>query len=98
MSPFLNKTTCKDIAPLLVFYVCEEVSEDERESIRMHLANCRACSEQLAEEKAFHATLLSAPQSADELDGSGILLSQDRKSTRLNSSHVEISYAVFCLK
>src|SRR5438067_3746373 len=24
--------------------------------------------------------------------------SQDRKSTRLNSSHVSISYAVFCLK
>src|SRR3712207_8873268 len=27
-----------------------------------------------------------------------ILLDQDRKSTRLNSSHVNISYAVFCLK
>src|SRR5438874_10210062 len=26
------------------------------------------------------------------------LLEGDRKSTRLNSSHVEISYAVFCLK
>src|SRR5438874_6317874 len=25
-------------------------------------------------------------------------VTQDRKSTRLNSSHVEISYAVFCLK
>src|SRR5690349_24130414 len=25
-------------------------------------------------------------------------LATDRKSTRLNSSHVEISYAVFCLK
>src|SRR5690554_7043090 len=25
-------------------------------------------------------------------------LKQDRKSTRLNSSHVRISYAVFCLK
>src|SRR5690606_40283233 len=25
-------------------------------------------------------------------------LSSDRKSTRLNSSHVKISYAVFCLK
>src|SRR5690349_23124078 len=25
-------------------------------------------------------------------------LAEDRKSTRLNSSHVEISYAVFCLK
>src|SRR5437868_11245882 len=27
-----------------------------------------------------------------------IYLRQDRKSTRLNSSHVSISYAVFCLK
>src|SRR5437868_12372899 len=27
-----------------------------------------------------------------------ILEQQDRKSTRLNSSHVSISYAVFCLK
>src|SRR5436309_9718171 len=25
-------------------------------------------------------------------------VAQDRKSTRLNSSHVKISYAVFCLK
>src|SRR5690606_40501372 len=25
-------------------------------------------------------------------------MGQDRKSTRLNSSHVKISYAVFCLK
>src|SRR5690606_39660615 len=25
-------------------------------------------------------------------------IAQDRKSTRLNSSHVKISYAVFCLK
>src|SRR5438874_4798246 len=28
----------------------------------------------------------------------GQLRDLDRKSTRLNSSHVEISYAVFCLK
>src|SRR5438874_8503057 len=27
-----------------------------------------------------------------------IRMKRDRKSTRLNSSHVEISYAVFCLK
>src|SRR5690606_39962961 len=27
-----------------------------------------------------------------------ILPGEDRKSTRLNSSHVKISYAVFCLK
>src|SRR5256885_12291942 len=28
----------------------------------------------------------------------GLCLPQDRKSTRLNSSHLVISYAVFCLK
>src|SRR5256885_6437313 len=28
----------------------------------------------------------------------GCLVRQDRKSTRLNSSHLVISYAVFCLK
>src|SRR5690606_41429465 len=27
-----------------------------------------------------------------------VVATQDRKSTRLNSSHVKISYAVFCLK
>src|SRR5438876_5720666 len=41
------------------------------------------------------------------IDGSGVLLTHasrveesdtDRKSTRLNSSHPSISYAVFCLK
>src|SRR5438874_5834549 len=30
--------------------------------------------------------------------GRNIHFETDRKSTRLNSSHVEISYAVFCLK
>src|SRR5690625_4175959 len=39
----------------------------------------------------------SAAHVADDMDGkiAGII---DRKSTRLNSSHVAISYAVFCLK
>src|SRR5207249_7010564 len=35
------------------------------------------------------------PFDAKELISSGL---EDRKSTRLNSSHVSISYAVFCLK
>src|SRR5258708_8591911 len=35
-----------------------------------------------------------------DLDGNGVrrLQREDRKSTRLNSSHQIISYAVFCLK
>src|SRR3712207_8336629 len=35
----------------------------------------------------------------DRIDGgSGVDSIEDRKSTRLNSSHANISYAVFCLK
>src|SRR5437773_3968711 len=30
--------------------------------------------------------------------GRPLILNPDRKSTRLNSSHITISYAVFCLK
>src|SRR5690606_39734197 len=33
-----------------------------------------------------------------EREDVGAALGVDRKSTRLNSSHVKISYAVFCLK
>jgi len=73
-----KKMNCRDVAPLLVFYVCEEVDDGERELIETHLACCKACTEQLADEKAFHSTLVSAPQSADEQDASGILLAQCR--------------------
>src|SRR3712207_8935891 len=34
----------------------------------------------------------------EERRDSALRMSQDRKSTRLNSSHANISYAVFCLK
>src|SRR3712207_6974942 len=40
-----------------------------------------------------HARRIIAPGTALAVE-----LAQDRKSTRLNSSHANISYAVFCLK
>src|SRR5690349_23565279 len=43
-----------------------------------------------------YCCVLSACMSGGSSDGQGS--AGDRKSTRLNSSHVEISYAVFCLK
>src|SRR5699024_11350634 len=43
--------------------------------------------------KLFVEQTLTAPMTR-ELEAAGL----DRKSTRLNSSHVSISYAVFCLK
>src|SRR5688572_31558592 len=51
--------------------------------------------------RADLASLAGAAQAADEIasktDRLDALL-KDRKSTRLNSSHSQISYAVFCLK
>jgi len=78
MSSNEKTVKCKDVAPLLVFYACEEVSESERELIETHLANCKACGGQLTEEKELHASLASLPQTADEVDSSGVLLSQCR--------------------
>src|SRR5690242_20942762 len=40
--------------------------------------------------------VLPAEDSGDGTDA--VEVHQDRKSTRLNSSHMSISYAVFCLK
>src|SRR3712207_8825613 len=38
------------------------------------------------------------PQAVGRVDRGPFDLGEDRKSTRLNSSHANISYAVFCLK
>src|SRR5690606_42080510 len=40
---------------------------------------------------------LAAPATEKQVEKDEILIGKDRKSTRLNSSHVKISYAVFCL-
>src|SRR5258708_31006006 len=47
----------------------------------------------------FTATSPSPPPGANPLAlQNGVAVVRDRKSTRLNSSHQIISYAVFCLK
>src|SRR3712207_8114507 len=46
--------------------------------------------------EAVFALQVTLPQARTQR-GSLDLLRQDRKSTRLNSSHANISYAVFCL-
>jgi HEAT repeats len=78
MSAFEKSVSCQEVAPLLVFYACEEVSDKERKQIEAHVANCHACAVQLAEERHLQRTLVAALQPADELDSSGILLSQCR--------------------
>src|SRR6202795_78001 len=78
MSAFEKSVSCKDVAPLLVFYACDEVSDRERKQIEAHVANCEGCATQLAEENKLQEAMVAAPQPADELDSSGILLSQCR--------------------
>src|SRR5690554_7401427 len=46
---------------------------------------------------AFEVFGVAIDEPADRLAGH-VINTRDRKSTRLNSSHVRISYAVFCLK
>ena len=71
-------TRCGDIAPLLVFYACDEVDPQEREEIDAHLAICTTCAAQLGEESMFQSTFSGASQPADELDPTGTLLAQCR--------------------
>jgi len=66
MSAFEKSVNCEDIAPLLVFYACNEVSDRERKQIDAHVAS------------HLQEAMVAAPQPADELDSCGILLSQCR--------------------
>src|SRR3989442_349030 len=93
---------------LPVIYVCENNLYNEY----THYSETTA-GEMLARPKAFgirtedvdgqdvravYAATHRAVAAARGGQGPAFLLCQDRKSTRLNSSHVRISYAVFCLK
>src|SRR5437879_9716636 len=78
MSVFEKSLGCKDVEPLLIFYACDEVSEKERQQIDAHVANCAECAALLAEANGLQEVMTAAPQSADELDSAGILLSQCR--------------------
>src|SRR5690606_41058282 len=59
-----------------------------------------ATSDDLPADRRLHGHLELLPRDhlAQRFDDLTPFAVQDRKSTRLNSSHVKISYAVFCLK
>src|SRR3712207_8683179 len=57
----------------------------------------------LAQAKAFHESsgltgLILTKLDTTSRGGIAFAIEEDRKSTRLNSSHANISYAVFCLQ
>jgi hypothetical protein len=74
--PQLNN--CAEVAPLLVFYACDEVESLEREQIDAHLANCETCRSLLGEESELQTAVSTVSQSADAMDPTGALLAQCR--------------------
>ncbi|HLZ12836.1 MAG TPA: HEAT repeat domain-containing protein [Candidatus Acidoferrum sp.] len=89
MSDVRKVLRCDDVAPLLVFYACDELGAEEREQIVAHLALCGECSAQLAQENALHEAIERTPQAADQFDAAGALLSQCR--SELSESLDELS-------
>src|SRR5256886_17635261 len=60
-----------------------------------HPAPLRLALRQMELQAACCVYVGDAPQDVEMARSAGV---RDRKSTRLNSSHSQISYAVFCLK
>src|SRR5437879_7715126 len=70
-----------------------------RERVRVSIGGARICI-RLSNEYGAVPLVIGSATVAVPTDASSVRLGsiQDRKSTRLNSSHRCISYAVFCLK
>src|SRR3712207_7719568 len=58
----------------------------------------RALIQQLGAGATVRASVREGSIARDDLERLDGVMTTDRKSTRLNSSHANISYAVFCLK
>src|SRR5690606_40247831 len=75
----------------------------QRNVLRVRVILCGSKAQQFGDLLLVGEILADAfLQHATELGPEGgvllrLVLGEDRKSTRLNSSHVKISYAVFCL-
>ena len=78
MSAWEKLAPCSEVAPLLVFYSCDEVTPEERSRIDAHLAACADCRSLLNEENELLSALSDMPQPADELDSTGTLLARYR--------------------
>src|SRR5699024_11962671 len=73
--------------------ISRAIDLDDRGGDKRHRAWRQGHRRGVAEGQAGRGGRAGAGQRADPVEHEG-----DRKSTRLNSSHVSISYAVFCFK
>src|SRR5690606_39586850 len=80
-----------------------DLNLSEIEKAQKAAADAQAELDRISKENLRNSVALAKGVPADLVqflngDTEDDLNAQDRKSTRLNSSHVKISYAVFCLK
>ncbi len=73
-----QKPRCAEVAPILVFYACDEINEAERHQIDEHLAVCSACAAQLGKERELWDAIGSAHRLVSESDSTDVLLAQCR--------------------
>src|SRR5688572_30984843 len=77
--------------------VAPGADEDTRRDLSAALAS-RAEGVKRQAHPPIAARLAAVRKELEDQGLAGFLVPRDRKSTRLNSSHSQISYAVFCLK
>jgi HEAT repeat protein len=70
--------SCDKIAPLLVFYLCDELEPSERNAVESHLSKCTDCAEMASQERNFQEFITSTAPQEHELDSTHVLLSQCR--------------------
>src|SRR4051794_41630976 len=87
-----NRSILRYMASSLSFFFFNDTAATEFYSLSLHDALPILADERLA----LHRAILPEIVCRDDAAVRGHVL--DRKSTRLNSSHPSISYAVFCLK
>src|SRR3989442_15520570 len=89
-----------NLKPLIFFFFFNDTATTEIYTLSLH--DALPICQQMISVLRLQGSLLSFHRRLGELAQSRnayvLTAESDRKSTRLNSSHVRISYAVFCLK
>src|SRR5256885_14313153 len=91
------------LAPIFFFFFFNDTATTEIYTLSLHDALPISFLRQIIQrENCCHRTDRNTGAAVNALSGIDVQLrhfiERDRKSTRLNSSHLVISYAVFCLK
>src|SRR5471030_3404402 len=82
--------------PFILFFFFNDTATTEIYTLSLH--DALPISPSISRSRAGDSGFKNLPRRLETLRSHGNHHRRDRKSTRLNSSHLGISYAVFCLK